>query len=172
MTAPFLVGASAYSRTSTMGRVPPLYMHPRDFSSIVDSPPSLFPGVGCPVLRSCPAAKRWDSSSLHMSIILLLISSVAPLCASMCSAPMNSVVSLIMLVPPRSTNLSLAFPTAGFDPSPEVVSEPPHSMPSISSDMSNSSLLQRDASCTIPCAISTALLIVLTVPPSFWMTRV
>ena len=57
-TAPFLEGLTACCSTSTMGRVPPLRMQPKLFSSSVDSPPALLPGVGCPARQSCPAAER------------------------------------------------------------------------------------------------------------------
>ena len=55
------------------------------------------------------------------------------LLANMCSAPINSVVSLNIEVPPISIILSLNSPTNGFAASPEVGSEPPHSVPIINS---------------------------------------
>ncbi|MPN58004.1 hypothetical protein SDC9_205700 [bioreactor metagenome] len=67
--APFLVGICEYLRTSTTGRVPPLCMQPRDFSSIVERPPSLFPGEGLPDLKSWFCLARWSSRSLQSIII-------------------------------------------------------------------------------------------------------
>ena len=70
----------------------------------------------------------------------------------MCSAPMNSVVSDRMEVPPSLTIRSLSCPIRGLEARPLVGSEPPHSVPMISSDMGNSSLCSKDASSTISLA--------------------
>ena len=41
-----MLACALIGTTSTTGRVPPFRMQPRLFSSIVESPPALFPGVG------------------------------------------------------------------------------------------------------------------------------
>ena len=82
ITAPFLVGRAACSITSTTGLVPPLRMQPRLFSSMVESPPALLPGVGWPARQFCPAPARCSSYSWQMRIIWLWISGVAPRRAS------------------------------------------------------------------------------------------
>ena len=46
MSAPFFVGRTPSGNTSTTGRVPPLRIQPKLFSSIVERPPALLPGVG------------------------------------------------------------------------------------------------------------------------------
>ena len=48
------VAISSYSSTPSIGLVPDFMIAPRLFSSIVESPPSVFPGVGCPLRISTP----------------------------------------------------------------------------------------------------------------------
>ena len=70
----------------------------------------------------------------------------------MCSAPMNSVVSDRMEVPPAATMRSLISPMTGLAARPLVGSEPPHSVPTMSSEMGNSSFWSMEASATISLA--------------------
>jgi len=68
--------------------------------------------------------------------------------------------------------MSAATPTAGFAARPEVASDPPHSTASISFDRGNGSLWSSETSLAIPRRIFTPFSVVLTDPPSSWMTRV
>ena len=79
-------------------------------------------------------------------------SGVAARFARMCSAPINSVVSLKMEQPPSFTSRSLSSPMTGLAARPLVGSLPPHSVPTISSDMGNSFFCSSDASAAISLA--------------------
>ncbi|MPN25212.1 hypothetical protein SDC9_172619 [bioreactor metagenome] len=133
---------------------------------MVVSPPALFPGVGCPSLRSCPAEIDLPSTlfTIPRNFSLSFIS--AKRSARRCSAPITSVVSLKMLLPPNSTSISDATPIVGFDASPLVGSLPPHSRPSIISLISNSTLFCFASIRAILLAISAPFATALHVPPS------
>ena len=168
-SAPRFVGRTACSSTSTMGRVPPLRMQPRLFSSSVERPPALLPGVGWPARQSCPAPARCFSYSSQTRMISRWISGVAARFARTCSPPIHSMDSLIIAEAPMSTRMSLSSPTAGLQAMPDVASEPPHSMPSRSSDAGKSSFCCMPACCAMSRAARTAFSMVLSVPPSSWM---
>ena len=70
-----------------------------------------------------------------------------------------------------STSRSLSSPTAGLLAMPEVASEPPHSIPSSSSDMSHNSFGCMAASAAMSRAARTAFSMVFSVPPSSWMPK-
>ena len=164
--APFLVGLPPSSTISTISQVPPLWIHPRDFSSSVERPPILFPGVGCPVRQSCPALARCSSYSLQIVMTFLLSSGVAALRARTCSAPTYSIVSLIIEDAPKSTKRSLTMPITGLDANPEVASDPPHSMPIIRLAMSQGCRVCIEASCANRRTTRVGFSMVLTVPCS------
>ena len=54
---PFLVGVSAGDNTSTIGELPDFAIDPIAFSTIFESPPFLFPGVGFALLSTCPFSR-------------------------------------------------------------------------------------------------------------------
>ena len=152
---PFVWGISAYSKTPWNSLVPDLWMHPNDFSSIVVIPPTIFPGVGCPPRISTPNNIAFSSQFLTNSIISFETFSFFPLFATTCSAPINSVVSDKILVPPKSIIISEQTPHVGLEAKPDVVSDPPHSIPKIISEMSHSTLSSKDNSWTNFLAIAT-----------------
>ena len=84
---------------------------------------------------------------------------------------MNSVVSDSTAVAPMSTSRSQASPIRGLEARPLVWSEPPHSVPTISSLMGNFSRCSRDASCAILLAARVARSTVAMVPPFSWITK-
>ena len=88
----------------------------------------------------------------------------------MCSAPISSVVSESIEVPPFCINKSDAVPIAGFEAIPDVGSEPPHSNASIISLISNSTFSCKERSTIIFLAILVPFSIVFNVPPLFWIT--
>ena len=170
-TSPRFVGGWAQSTISTMGVLPPLWMQPRDFSSRVVMPPSRLPGEGWVLRTSSPAAICSSSRKRTRSRMRWATSGVAARRASRCSAPIISTVSENIEVPPAAIILSLIMPMTGFETSPLVASEPPHSMPSMSSEISHSSRRHMEASMTMRRAIFFALAAVSMVPPSSWMSR-
>ena len=80
-------------------------------------------------------------------------------------------VSLIMVEAPASTKRSLSSPTAGLEAMPEVASEPPHSMPMSSSEMSQGTRCCLEAAAAISRAARTAFSMVFKVPPSSWIPK-
>ena len=151
--------------TSTIGRVPPLAMAPSDFSSSVVRPPSMLSGVGFVPRMSTPL--RFASSSNHRTIskIFRASSGFSARAASRCSAPMNSAGSDRMTVPPESTSRSEKRPTAGFEASPEVVSEPPHSTPTVRCSSGHGSRASSDAARTIRVAMRTPSIVIASALP-------
>src|SRR5690606_81326 len=92
--------ASAYSITPFIGVVPPLLIQPRDFSSIVVSPPAILPGLGLPPRISSPMRVTSASKAATISYNRCFVGSSTARCASTCSAPIISVVSPITALPP------------------------------------------------------------------------
>ena len=72
--------------------------------------------------------------------------------------------------PPSFTRRSLSSPITGLAARPLVGSLPPHSVPTISSDMGNSFFCSSDASAAISLAQRTAISTAFKVPPTSWMT--
>ena len=90
----------------------------------------------------------------------------------MCSQPISSPVSSKMQAAPSATSMSKARPAAGLPVIPEVPSEPPQTVPTISSStaIGTVSIASSAARCSAmnvrPSAID------LRVPPAAWMTMV
>ena len=169
---PFLSrgSSSEYSRAPWNGAVfPALYMQPRDFSSMVDRPPALFPGVGWPVRRSSPSFRARSSTLWTMVRNFSRWAGSPNRSARICSAPMTSVVSLRMLLPPKETSLSDTYPMVGLEASPLVGSDPPHSMPRTISLISPSVRTSVDSLAAMAQAISPPLAMAFRVPPQPWM---
>ena len=149
-----------------MGAVPALWIQPRDFSSSVVIPPALFPGVGFPCLGFSPTSLKDSSKPDIMARRLSPSSFVLQRFAKRCSAPIISGVSDKITVPPRAVRLSPHIPTSGFAASPEVGSDPPHSVPRISSAASACTRFCFSASFTIFSAAAAAFSTVFRLPPS------
>ncbi len=114
-------------------------MHPRDFSSMDEMPPLMFPGVGCVPLRSVPIETALFSVSRTILSSSDATSLSTALPASSSSAPISSVVSERTETPPSPTSMSEATPSEGFAAMPDVGSDAPHSSPKTSSDTSKGS---------------------------------
>ena len=97
--SPCFVGRSAGDSTSTMGEVPDLAMEPMAFSTILASPPFLFPGVGL-ALRSTWASSRYLSYQRISAASLSRTSSLTQRSAMKCTPSRTSVTSLKSTVPP------------------------------------------------------------------------
>ena len=134
------------SRTRPLtGLWPPLWMQPSDFSSSVVMPPALLPGAGIALAHSPrrPAAAPSHSGGRSRKSGRAP-PGVAARRARMCSAPISSVVSDRIEVPPAATRSDRsARPISTLAARPLVGSEPPHSVPRISSEIGNSSFLQQ-----------------------------
>ena len=72
---------------------------------------------------------------------------------------------------PRSTKRSLNSPTAGLEAIPDVASDPPHSIPISSSEISHHSFLTRPACAASSLAALVAFSMVFKVPPSSWIPK-
>ena len=90
---------------------------------------------------------------------------VAPRFATICSPPIHSIDSLMIVDAPRSTKRSLNSPTAGLEAIPDVASDPPHSIPI------SSSFLTRPACAASSLAALVAFSMVFKVPPSSWIPK-
>jgi hypothetical protein len=82
----------------------------------------------------------------------------------MSSAPVSSEVSPNMTVAPMSTSLSTATPSAGFEASPDVVSDSPHFIEAVKAETSTSVLCLSLASWTILAALRDAISMALRSP--------
>ncbi len=136
---------------------------------MVLSPPWIFPGVGWEPLKSSPTAKARFSIFDTMFKNLLRCWVSGNLSARICSAPITSVVSLNILLPPRATSFSEAMPMAGFAAIPLVGSLPPHSIPKVKWDIGKGTLTAIESSLAKLDAISTPSVMVFDVPPQFCM---
>src|SRR6218665_161342 len=127
-TRPLSVIGSAYSYTPRSGVGPLFRAEPRDFSTMLASPPAWLPWVTWPLnwtfwpaVKRCHQARRsssfWPTAGLMARRV------------SMNSTPWISGVSDRMAVPPWRTRMSIAAPSAGLALMPEKPSEPPHSSP-------------------------------------------
>ena len=94
----------------------------------------MLPGVGLPPATVAPTALAARSTLATISKMRRATSSFRARRARMCSAPISSVVSERMVVPPASTTRSETTPTVGLEAIPEVASEPPHSVPTIKAE--------------------------------------
>jgi len=126
----------------------------------------MFPGVGCPPLISTLRSLAFCSQSFTILNIFSPTSVDFPLLARICSAPMNSVVSERMDVPPALTSISEAIPTTGLEAKPDVKSDPPHSTARESSLTGNSWGFMSDISLAIRLAFCTPSAVALRVPPA------
>ena len=134
-------------------------------------PPAILPGVGFPLLGFSPTRRKSISKFLIVSSSFLLTPSFSHRAARIRSAPIISGVSERITVPPSLTTRSLQHPTTGFAARPEVGSEPPHSVPKISSETGASSSLRRSASFRMVSANLTIRFTVCRLPPSSRITR-
>ena len=110
----------------------------------------MLPGVGLPPATVAPTAFAARSTLATISKMRRATSSLRARRARTCSAPISSVVSERMVVPPASTTRSETTPTVGLEAIPEVASEPPHSVPTIRAETGVSTrccTARRAASC-------------------------
>ena len=148
-----LVGSSAGSNTSINFLEPIFWKFPKAFSSIVVSPPAIFPAVGWLSDKSFVASFNIKSLyELQVFINLSWASFVLPLFAHTVSAPVNSEVSPKHKCTPSGSSLSIKFPTVGLDARPDVVSDSPHFTDIHKSLMGHSSLCFSDAHIENSCA--------------------
>ena len=124
---------SAYSTTSTRSVVPPLAMAPSDFSRIVVMPPALLPGAG--LLSIDPVVDHGVALPPADAVVQLAAPPAARARAPRAGAPRRRSRASPRTPPcrPATRSRSDARPTTGFAAIPEYASEPPHSMPTISS---------------------------------------
>ena len=118
----------------------------------------LVPRISRPIfIASCSKPTTLSTNSLR------ILSSTAR-AAKRCSAPKNSEVSLMMMVPPSSTNRSAMRPIAGLHDRPDVVSDPPHSTPMTREDAGQDTRRMPEASIAMRIAMRVPLATALMVP--------
>ncbi len=104
---------------------------PKDFSSMVVRPPAMLPRVGCEPLISSPVALILASIRSTICSSFLATSLLAARLASRWVAPITSVVSEKMAVPPSAISLSKTCPVTALPEMPEVAFEAPHFTPKV-----------------------------------------
>lgn len=87
------------------------------------------------------------------------------------SQPINSPVSSKMQAAPAATSLSKAMPAAGLPVMPDVPSDPPHTVPTISSDTAIGTVGSAAKAATCSATQTRPAAMVDRVPPEFWITR-
>ena len=132
----------------------------------------MLPGVMKTPLSSSVDMDRSISYFFMRSKRSRRIASVRPRRARTSSAPTISVISESTTVPPASTIISAASPTAGLADSPEKASEEPHSSATMSSDRSPGSLGFVASFACMPRTISMPSALVVREPPCFCTTSV
>ena len=106
----------------------------------------MFPAVGWLSERSSVASFKMKSLyELQVFLNFSWASGVFPLFSQTVSAPVSSDVSPKHKWTPRGSNLSIKFPTVGFDANPDVVSDSPHLTDIHKSLIGRSSLCFSDA---------------------------
>ena len=105
--SPRLGGRSPGESTSTIGAVPDLAMEPIDFSTMLESPPRLLPGVVL-ALRSTPPRRRYSSYQRISSTSRRPTASSAQRSARNCTPSRTSVTSENITLPPPETMRSAA----------------------------------------------------------------
>ena len=108
-------------------------IEPMAFSTMLDRPPFLLPGVVL-ALRSAPPRPRYSSYHCISRTMAAATSGVAARAVSWATPSRTSVVSENMMLAPARTSRSAAKPTAGLAVTPENASLPPHCTPTTRSD--------------------------------------
>ena len=123
-----------------------MWIAPSDFSSSVEIPERMLAGTGSIVRMSSPVESARRSVSATTAASSSATAGRAARRIRMCSAPITSVVSPKIAVPPAATTRSNIAPIAGLPATPEVGSDPPHLTPSVSSETGQGSRRSREAS--------------------------
>ena len=128
----------------------------------------MLPGEGWAPRRSTPISLATASRRATAWRIFSPTSGVEARAANRRSAPMNSVTSERITVPPSRTKMSAAAPTAGFAVTPDQASEPPHSTPTMSLEIGTGSRRTVATSWSNSRAIPTPLSTAARLPPTSW----